>query len=333
MGLQGNGQLIIAGAFTSVNATNRMKIARLNIDGSLDTSFDPGIGPDGVINAIALPSSGKLIIAGDFTHVDSAARQHIARLNPDGTLDPAFDPGLGPDDTIYALALQSSGTVIIGGALNTVDAINTKSLARLNSDGTLHQTFGVGTGADDTVYTLMVQPDTTVLVGGIFRSINGTRRVGLGRLFSNGTVDTSFMDAAYNQFAGLVNPNYNDPKNYLFALGAQSDGNVMIGGSFVQVGGGATRDDLHPRFNVARLIGGSTPGPGNVGLLATNFSVDLNGGAAFISMTRINGTLGNASVTVQAVSPPAGPGAAVLGTDYSFDAVTFGNPVWGYDGS
>jgi uncharacterized repeat protein (TIGR01451 family)/uncharacterized delta-60 repeat protein len=332
MGLQGNGQLIIAGDFTAVNATNRLNIARLNTDGSLDTSFDPGISADGVINAIALQSSGKIIIAGDFTHVDSAIRTHIARLNSDGSLDPAFDPGVGPDDTIYALALQSSGTVIIGGAFNTVDAINTKSLARLNADGSLDQTFGVGTGADDTVYTLMVQPDTTVLVGGIFRSINGTRRVGLARLFSNGTVDTSFMDTAYNQFAGLINPNYNDPKNSLFALGAQSDGSVMIGGSFVQVGGGFTRADIHPRFNVARLIGGSTPGPGNVGLLATNFNVDLNGGAAFISMTRINGTLGNASVTVGTVSPPAGPGAAVLGTDYTFDSTTFGNPVWGNDG-
>ena len=332
MAIQTNGQLIIAGAFTAVNGTNRINIARMNTDGSLDTSFDPGLGPDDVINAVAVQSNGKVIIAGNFTHVGSTARAYIARLNQDGTLDASFDPGTGPDNNIYAVALQSGGSLVIGGSFNNVDQLSYKSLARLNADGTLDQSFAVGTGADDTVFTLLARPDSTMMVGGIFRSINGTRRVGIARLLFNGTVDTSFMDTAYNQFAGLINPNYVDPKNYLYAIGVQADGNVMVGGSFVRVGGGFTRDDIHPRFNVARLIGNSTPGPGNVGLISTNFNVDLNGGAAFISLTRTNGTLGNAVVTVGTVSPPPGPGAAVYGTDYTFDAATFGNPVWGNDG-
>jgi hypothetical protein len=48
MALQPNGQLVVAGEFTSVNSTNRNNIARLNSDGSLDPTFDPGIGPNDI---------------------------------------------------------------------------------------------------------------------------------------------------------------------------------------------------------------------------------------------------------------------------------------------
>ena len=86
-------------------------------------------------------------------------------------------------------------------------------------------------------------PTTTIYVGGQFDYINGTRRVGFARLNIDGTVDTTFLDTAYNQFAGLVRIySYDAPAVY--AAGVQSDGNVMIGGSFNQVGGGQFSVDV-----------------------------------------------------------------------------------------
>ncbi len=58
------------------------------------------------------------------------------------------------------------------------------------------------------INTIVLQPDGGILLGGIFTSVNQTRRVSIARLLPDGTLDTSFMDTAYNQFAGLINPAY-----------------------------------------------------------------------------------------------------------------------------
>ena len=64
--VQGDGRVIIAGGFTSYNAVNRARIARLHPDGSLDLSFDPGLGADGLIRTAKILSNGKILIGGDF---------------------------------------------------------------------------------------------------------------------------------------------------------------------------------------------------------------------------------------------------------------------------
>src|SRR5437667_11087728 len=84
--------------------------------GDVDLSFDPGSGVNGPVNAIAVQPDGKAIIGGQFTTVKGLARWNIARLNADGSGDPSFTPGapFTSSTTIYALALQSAGTVIGG---------------------------------------------------------------------------------------------------------------------------------------------------------------------------------------------------------------------------
>ena len=61
--------------------------------GSLDIGFDPGGGANSHVLAVALQPDGKVLIGGDFTTVDGVARAYIARMNADGSLDTAFDPG------------------------------------------------------------------------------------------------------------------------------------------------------------------------------------------------------------------------------------------------
>jgi hypothetical protein len=60
--------------------------------GSLDPSFDPGDGPNGVVRYLALAPDGKVLIGGGFTEVNGHFRTHLARLHPDGQLDLDFHP-------------------------------------------------------------------------------------------------------------------------------------------------------------------------------------------------------------------------------------------------
>ena len=94
--------------------------------GTLDLTFNPSDSgyQNGIIGSsvakVALQSDGKIIIAGLFTSFKDVARNHIARLNPDGSLDLTFNPGTGNTLGIEQLALQPDGKIIIGGSFTTI---------------------------------------------------------------------------------------------------------------------------------------------------------------------------------------------------------------------
>jgi uncharacterized delta-60 repeat protein len=94
--VQPDGKLVIIGQFGSVNGVGRGSIARLNSDGSLDTTFqDAGVNwLYGSINAVALQSDGKVVIGGGFYSLSGGFRNGIARLNANGTLDTSFQNGM-----------------------------------------------------------------------------------------------------------------------------------------------------------------------------------------------------------------------------------------------
>ncbi|MBE0544944.1 MAG: hypothetical protein IH623_26700 [Verrucomicrobia bacterium] len=83
LALQPDGKVFIGGSFTNVSGTTRNRIARLNADGSLDTTFNPGTGADGVVQSIALQPDGNVLIGGNFTTVNGVLRPYVARLYGD----------------------------------------------------------------------------------------------------------------------------------------------------------------------------------------------------------------------------------------------------------
>src|SRR5207253_7691616 len=99
----------------------RDHIARLNANGSLDTTFDPGLGADASVFAVGVQSDGKVVIGGTFLSVNSFSRNRIARLNADGSLDLTFDPAEGADSDVYAIAIQSDNKTIMGGAFGSLN--------------------------------------------------------------------------------------------------------------------------------------------------------------------------------------------------------------------
>lgn len=336
LALDTNGNILVGGDFTSYNTTNCNHIARLTNNGALDLSFLPdtgngrtNFGADADVNAVATDGNGNIILAGQFTHMNGASYKYVARLLPNGAVDTTFNPEIGPDAPINCLAVEQNNEIVIGGLFQNYNLVSTPGVAQLQINGALDTTFTPGTGADGPVYCLALQPDGDILVAGQFRNFNTSRRLSIARLLPQGWVDTSFMDTAYNQYAGLINKYYNDPVNTAYAIALQPDGNIMIGGSFTNVGGGSARDDLHTKINVARLIGLSNPGPqtggggigncpGNITLTQNPYTVDDDGSSLFVTLDRVNGSLGPATLTLGTNTLPPGPGSATA-ADFGLD--------------
>lgn len=131
---QSDGKIIVVGDFAPVTGTIRTRIARLNTDGSLDDTFNAGVGANAVVYAVGVQRGDKLIIAGDFTSYNGTNRSRIARLNADGSLDLVFDPGSGANATVYALTVLPDDNVLIGGAFTMVSGQSRRGVARIFAD-------------------------------------------------------------------------------------------------------------------------------------------------------------------------------------------------------
>src|SRR5262249_8703829 len=142
---------------------------------------------------IASQNDGRVLIGGGFTSVNGIGRNHVARLNSDGTLDNRFDPGTGSDGGVLCLVLQLDGKVLVGGRFLHVNGVVRNGIARLNGvDGGLDLTFDPGAGTDGPVNSIALQPDGKLLIGGEFTRVNGNSRTGIARLNPDGTLDGSF---------------------------------------------------------------------------------------------------------------------------------------------
>lgn len=141
--IHGDRKILIAGDFGLYNGTMRMHIARLNADGSLDSSFlATGNGLDNTIESVAIQVDGKIIIGGDFLNYNGTARKYIARLNYDGSLDTSFVPaGTGLQSAVTSVAIQGDGKIIVGGDFTDYNGTPQWRIARLNSDGSLDTSF------------------------------------------------------------------------------------------------------------------------------------------------------------------------------------------------
>src|SRR5208283_1778314 len=89
--LSGN-KVVVGGHFSSFSGVSRGNIARLNANGSLDTTFNPGAGANGTVWSVLTQPDGRVLIGGDFTSYNGTSRNHVARLNTDGSLDATFNP-------------------------------------------------------------------------------------------------------------------------------------------------------------------------------------------------------------------------------------------------
>jgi uncharacterized delta-60 repeat protein len=165
--VQPDGKILVAGAFKKFNGRKTGRLVRLNPDGSFDSGFDNGNGADAGIMTVLLQNDGKILICGGFNHVSGSPYPHIARLNPDGSLDAGFHPSNGLGDVLRSMALQSDGKIIVGGY-----GQSRPFLARLNADGSLDEKFQVTEPTGGSIWHVAVQSDGKILVAGMFDSFD-----------------------------------------------------------------------------------------------------------------------------------------------------------------
>ena len=216
----------------------------------------------------------------------------------------------------------------MAGGFHHFNSDRRNGIARLNADGTVDRSLDPGDGPNDPIYTVALQPDGELLIGGIFTAFDHVRRRGIARLMPSGTLDTTFMDTAYNQFAGLVEPFSFSPPGFVESIALDANGGVLIGGSFTNLGGHPhsslstswsgswSRADKIVRVNFARLIGGATPGPGAIDLIQFD-EVPEDSGTFTTTLRRVDGRLGgnDALGEIEALVETVDLDA-VAGTDY-----------------
>ncbi len=223
MSIQPDGKILIGGSFSSYNGVLRNNIARLNQNGSLDNTFDPGTGIGNSafssVRTLTLQPDGKIIVGGGFSSYNGTLINSIARLNSDGSLDDSFIPGSGANNTVWTSVLQPDGKILIGGSFGSFNGLSRIRIARLNPDGSLDTSFDPGSGANNTIYSIGLQSDNKVIIGGQFTSYNRLSINRIARLNLNGTLD------------GTFNPG-TGASNTIFTLGIQADDKILAAGDF-----------------------------------------------------------------------------------------------------
>jgi len=320
--VQADGKILIGGAFTTVNGETHNQLARLNADGTVDSSFTTSVPNSATFNfprvhLIIVQPDGRIVIVGEFDVVNGNTRFSIARLNPDGSLDTGF-ANSAANDRIRSAAMQADGKFVIAGDFTSVSSVPRDHVARLNTNGSLDTSLAVAVDSN-LVTCVAVQADGRILLSGDFHDVNTNTRDFIARVDPSGTVDsfhptlTGPVHCIVPQsdgrlvMAGAALPggvavfNANGTLDVGFStstditptgLALQSNGEVVIVGDFSMVDGS-------PRTRIARLQNDTTtqslafPTSSSVRwlrqgttpeTLSVLFEQSINGGATWTSL-------------------------------------------------
>ncbi|KOS07043.1 hypothetical protein AM493_14135 [Flavobacterium akiainvivens] len=203
----------------------------------VDPDFNAsGAGPAGgdVLVSLIQPD-GKILIGGKFTSYNGIARKGIARLNADGSLDTDFDPGTGvlPNAAfIKTIALTAENKIMIGGSFTSYNGTGKSSICRLNSDGSLDNSFVLATQVN--MYTnygtpaisyINIRPNGHLWITGCISVPSYFEAAGLN--FVELLADGEFVEANYETYFNVSDFQLTQPPFFVKAL---SNGMKMFGG-------------------------------------------------------------------------------------------------------
>jgi uncharacterized delta-60 repeat protein len=195
------------------------------VDNNSNQIFSVGSGFNNAVLGIGKQINEKYIVVGLFTEYKGQSFNNIVRIDQYGDIDYTFNVGLGFNAGAFVrtVTIQPDGKIIIGGMFSSYNGTSSNNIIRLNSDGTVDNTFNIGTGFNSTVNTITIQSDNKILIGGNFTTYNGGSAIKIIRLNSNGLVDGSFSSGA--GFTGSVGAVVN-------SIRLQADNKIVVGGLF-----------------------------------------------------------------------------------------------------
>ena len=143
----------------------------------------------------------------------------------DGTIDSSFNIPTGAiNGVVNTIVTQNDGKMIVGGDFTFLNRLAFNKLGRLNTDGTNDLSFSIGSGFDNTVNFVQIQPDGKLIVVGNFTQYNGVTKNRIVRLNTNGTIDPTFnIGSGFN--------------SVVYSTKIQSDGKIIVVGNFTQYNG------------------------------------------------------------------------------------------------
>ena len=267
------GRIVVAGTIIiSPGGQTRFAVARLNPDGSPDTSFDgdgkaTAFSVNSVALAVAIQGNDKIVMGGYVNATTSARNFALARFDVNGTLDSTFGSGglvitdfFGNQDEINDIAIQSDGRIVAAGfAFAGANPINNDfALARYNTDGTLDTTFDTDgrvntnlvtsaqvsglTSSLDIANAIRIQSDGRIVVAG-FTAISGSTNetdMVVARYNTNGSLDTTLVPASgpSGSVSGTRRVNFNLASGDVARdLLIQPDGKYVLVGTSVNSSG------------------------------------------------------------------------------------------------
>ncbi len=218
-------KILIGGNFIIGQNGREPSTKRLNMDGSLDTSFQAlSFSYFNQTRSIEVQPDGKILTAGVFSN-DGISSFALLRLNADGSFDNTFSMPAGNNQS-HHVALQTDGKILLSGEFSLINGQSRAGMVRLNSDGTVDGSFNTSFYGNSLVFTLKQQADGKILAGGSFNFANGNPRSDIARFNADGTLDTSF-----NTGTGLI-PDFISCCKLLNGFEIQPDGKIVLAGFF-----------------------------------------------------------------------------------------------------
>ncbi len=267
--VQADGKIVIVGDTVVADGSSNIVLARLNADGTPDTSFGKGDDgtPDGFVatslgngddkaNSVALQADGMIVLAGTHVGDDKSSNMIVARYDASGAPDATFGKGddgtpdgfvnisLGAgNDVAQGVALQADGKVDVVGDSVGADGTSNIVLARLNADGTPDDAFGVGDdgtpngfvetslgAGNDFATGLAVQADGKVVVVG-YHQDGASTNIAVARYGADGALDQTFGTAEDGTENGIVNLSLGDGNDTASSVALQGDKLIVVAGT------------------------------------------------------------------------------------------------------
>ena len=208
-----NDNVFLYGSFTGYNGNSYGRVIKLNVDCSVDETFNTGSGFNNntfAFQSMLLQDDGKLMFAGNFTNFNGTSFGRIVRLTSTGQIDTTFNSAVGFSNITSAVKIDSQGKYYVGGSYSSYSGVSANRIIKLNSNGTI-DTFNSGTGFNNVTNDILINEDDSLYVSGYFTSYNGTAKSRLVKLNSDGTIDTSFANGTFttgaNDPIGMVESN------------------------------------------------------------------------------------------------------------------------------
>ena len=172
------------------------RIARLNTNGSTDSTFDPGVGANGEVMSVAVRADGKVAVGGSFGSINDENHLRLALLQTDGSPDPTFTPSA--DNEVTSIIAQADGKLVIAGRFTSVSGQTRNRCARLLPTGELEPAFNPNFNGN--IFALAGREDGKVLAGGDFGGVHGTTHDNIVLLLNNPAISTLSIVSASEVF-------------------------------------------------------------------------------------------------------------------------------------